>query len=149
MLPRLSAPSLVYPAFNYPSKGSEYWWDNNEVLKQKYCLTFKVSQKACYCNFTKLPCSGTVPLEWDSSDDHWPLPYYVLKSVNSSAFIGSANGEGQLPPIEFLPMIKMWQKSLLFLQFQFLLAFFVINNNIDNQEARPPSIQFLPTNLNV
>ena len=30
-----------------------------------------------------------------------------------------------LPPIEISPMTKMWQKSLLFLQFQFFLSFFV------------------------
>ena len=45
-------------------------------------------------------------------------------------------------------MIKMWQKSLLFRQFQFLLAFFaytsttVTNNNIHNKEAQALSINF-------
>ena len=46
----------------------------------------------------------------------------------------------------------------MFLQFQFLFIAYsrkqytrtaVINNNIDNQGARAPSIQFLLTNLNV
>ena len=33
------------------------------------------------------------------------------------------------PPIEMSPMTKMRQKSLLFLQFQFLVAFFAYNSN--------------------
>ena len=41
------------------------------------------------------------------------------------AIIGVDRGEGQgvrPPPFEMLPMIKMSQKRLLFIQFQFLLA---------------------------
>ena len=48
-------------------------------------------------------------------------------------------------------MIKMWQKSQLFLQFQFFSIFrvqhytrtTVITNNIDDQRARAPLIHFL------
>ena len=54
------------------------------------------------------------------------------------------------PPTEMPLMIKIWQKSLLFLQFQFLLDFSrttytcstVINNNIDNQGAKVPQFNF-------
>ena len=40
-------------------------------------------------------------------------------------------------------------KSLWFLQFQFLLAFFCVQYNKINKEAWAPSIQFLPANLNI
>ena len=36
-------------------------------------------------------------------------------------------GSSGIPLIEMLSMTKMWQKSLLFLQFQFLLASFAYN----------------------
>ena len=57
------------------------------------------------------------------------------------------------PPVEIISMIKMLQQSVLFYQFQFLLAFSrttvaytwtaLINNNIniDNQGDLAPSIQ--------
>ena len=51
-------------------------------------------------------------------------------------------GGGRPPPIEMLPMIKMSQKRLLFLQFHFLLGSSrttAINNNID-PGVRAPAI---------
>ena len=47
-----------------------------------------------------------------------------------------------------LAFYKNVTKSLLFLQFQFVLAFFAYNSNL-KQYRQPGSIQFLPTNLNV
>ena len=35
--------------------------------------------------------------------------------------------QASLPPIEISPMTKMWQKSLLFLQFQFLFSIFCLH----------------------
>ena len=57
-------------------------------------------------------------------------------TASQSQFIGVARGRagGPGPPIEMLPMIKMSQKRLLLLQFQFLLVSSrtrVITNNID------------------
>ena len=49
--------------------------------------------------------------------------------------IGVARRLGNPAAIEMLSMTKLWQKSLLFLQFQFLLA---LVNNIDDQWARVP-----------
>ena len=51
-----------------------------------------------------------------------------------------------LPPIEISSMIKMWQKSLLFLQFQFLFRVFVYTSS-EQQYWRPrapgpPKINF-------
>ena len=55
------------------------------------------------------------------------------------------------PPIEMQPMIKIWQKSLLFRQFQYFSAFFCVqrytrtavnNNNIDDQGAGPSQFNF-------
>ena len=64
-------------------------------------------------------------------------------------------GAGSLP-IEISPKTKMSQKSLLFLQFQFLFRIFA-DNSITNCQywilktkgAGSSSIQFLPANLNV
>ena len=50
-----------------------------------------------------------------------------------------------LPPIEMLPMIKMSQKKLLFLQFQFLLESSratAINNNSDLEGPGPLNLIF-------
>ena len=41
--------------------------------------------------------------------------------------IGVARRPGDPSLIEMLSMTKLWQKTLLFLQFQFLLAFFAYN----------------------
>ena len=41
--------------------------------------------------------------------------------------IGVARRPREPTSIEMLSMTKLWQKSLLFLQFQFLLAFFAYN----------------------
>ena len=38
--------------------------------------------------------------------------------------IGVARGPGDPAPIEMLSMTKLWQKFLLFLQFEFLFAIF-------------------------
>ena len=54
-------------------------------------------------------------------------------------------GQGARPPIEMLLLIRMSQKRLLFLQFQFLLAFSrttVINNNIDPGGLGPLNLIF-------
>ena len=63
--------------------------------------------------------------------------------------------QGWAAPNRNATMIKMWQKSLLVLQFCFLSALSrttytlttAINKNIDDQGARNPSIRFLSTNL--
>ena len=49
--------------------------------------------------------------------------------------IGLARESKDPAPIEMLSMTKMWQKSLMFVQFQFLLAFL---SNIDDQGPRVP-----------
>ena len=41
--------------------------------------------------------------------------------------IGIARRPGDPASIEMLSMTKLWQKSLLFIQFQFLVAFFAYN----------------------
>ena len=58
---------------------------------------------------------------------------------------GGGGGQGARPPIEMLSMIKMSQKRLLFLQFEFLSTSSrtavprtkVINNNIDRGGPGP------------
>ena len=51
------------------------------------------------------------------------------------------------PPIEISPMTKMWQKSLLFLQFQYLFSIFRLQ--LKTRGPGTLSNQFLPANLNV
>ena len=48
-------------------------------------------------------------------------------------------GAGGPPPIEILPMTKMWQKVYCFFSFSFFLAFFAYNSNYNNkiEDQRP------------
>ena len=75
---------------------------------------------------------------------------------------GVARGSGPMgPPNEMLLMIKMMTQSLLFTQFQFLLAFFECNSTrvllqqlaitliLTTKEPVPLHFKALPTNLNV
>ena len=64
---------------------------------------------------------------------------------------GRPRGPG--PPIEISSMTKMWQKCVLFFQFQFLISIFRLQQKLTTilktTGPRPPSTQFLPANLNV
>ena len=53
---------------------------------------------------------------------------FLISKTNCPAHRRS-QGSRPPPPIEMSPMRKMWQKSLLFLQFRFLPAFFAYNSN--------------------
>ena len=47
----------------------------------------------------------------------WQEDFEIIPKVREAPCIGVARGVRLPPPIEMQPMIKMYQKSLLFLQF--------------------------------
>ena len=61
--------------------------------------------------------------------------------------VGKRRGQGPLP-IEISPMTKMWQKSLLFHQFQFLFGIFRWQQYNLLAILETKGVQFLPANLN-
>ena len=60
---------------------------------------------------------------WTSIEGPGPPGEQVL------LYLGVARGGPEPLPIEMLPMIKMSQKRLLFLQFQFFFSIFAYNSN--------------------
>ena len=76
--------------------------------------------------------------------------------LNWSIGVAKRGGGGTrepTPPIKISPMTKMCQKSLPFLQFQFLFSIFlfatVSNNNMEDQGLRAPFNSIFPANLNI
>ena len=62
----------------------------------------------------------------------------------------TSGGGGPAPSIEMLTKTKMWQKMPVVSSVSVSYNIFraqQMNNNIDDQGARAPSIQFLQTNL--
>ena len=75
------------------------------------------------------------------------LPKYIRDHKRSQ---GLGRGGSCPPAIELLPMTKICDKKA-YCFFSFFCHFLrttAINNNIEDQGARAPSTQFLPTNLN-
>ena len=92
---------------------------------------------------------------WKTPETSWKICEYLFcfPQLEHRRSQRGEGDEGTHPPIEISPMTKMCQKSLLFLQFQFLFSGFLLatvtNNIMEDQGPRAHFNSIFPGILNV